>query len=213
MRQRWIYGLILGVAVGLSLPAQEKLDALKEYRQGNYEQAIAICKKELQENPNNADSYVVLCWSLLKLNRYNEAEPYAQKGLSLYRYDPRLIEIMGEIRYYQGNNQEALRYFQQYINLAPEGGRVDVVYYFMGELYIRLGRYRHADIALSTAVRYVQGNAFWWNRLGFARENAGELQGALAAYERALSLNSQLTDAQRGRERVLQSLQNRNLPR
>jgi tetratricopeptide (TPR) repeat protein len=193
----------------LFLIAQEKPDALQEYRNGKYEEAIAICKQELQENPSNLESYVVLSWSLVKLSRYDEALGYAKKGLELNRFDVRIIEILGEIAYYQGKNTEAIRYFQQYITLAPEGSRIDVVYYFLGELYIRLGRYRHADIALSTAVRFVSGNALWWNRLGFARENGGELRNAITAYEKALALNPNLADAQRGLERCRQSLAGR----
>jgi predicted Zn-dependent protease len=76
----------------------------------------------------------------------------------------------------------------------------------MGEIYIRQGKYRHADIALSTAVHWVPGNAAWWTRLAFARENAGDLTEAVAAYERALALNSQLPDARRGLDRARQSL-------
>jgi predicted Zn-dependent protease len=53
------------------------------------------------------------------------------------------------------------------------------------------------------------GNAAWWARLAYARENSGDFQEAITAYERALSLNSQLSDARRGLERVRQNLTNR----
>jgi cytochrome c-type biogenesis protein CcmH/NrfG len=99
-----------------------------------------------------------------------------------------------------------LQYFQEYITLAPEGQRIELVYYFMGEIFIRQGRFRHADIALTTAVHRIPGNAAWWVRLGFARENAGDLSSALEAYERALSLNSMLTDAQRGIDRIRRTI-------
>jgi tetratricopeptide (TPR) repeat protein len=113
---------------------------------------------------------------------------------------------LGEIHYHQGRNDEALRYFQEYANAAPEGARIDQVYYLMGEIFIRQGRFRHADIALSTAVHIIPRNAAWWVRLGFTRENAGDLSSAVEAYERALSLNSQLIDAQRGIERIRRTM-------
>jgi tetratricopeptide (TPR) repeat protein len=181
-------------------------DALAEYKIGNYESAVTICKSELAQNPGNLDSHVVICWSLISLGRYEEALNYARQGRLLSRYDPRIIEILGEISYYQGRNTDSLEYFQEYVNLAPEGGRIDMVYYFIGEIYIRLGRFRHADIALSTAVHYVPGNARWWTRLAYARENAGELQAAVRAYEQALSLNAQYADARRGLERTRQAM-------
>jgi predicted Zn-dependent protease len=186
--------------------AQLRPDALQEYRSGNYEGAANICRNEIASNPNNLDSHVVICWSLLRLSRYEEAMTYALKGRNLSRYDTRIIEILGEINFYQGRNTEALQYFQEYINLAPEGQRIEIVYYLLGEIYIRLGRFRHADIALSTAVHWSPGNAAWWTRLAYARENAGDLTEAISAYERALALNSQLADARRGLERARQAL-------
>jgi predicted Zn-dependent protease len=149
---------------------------------------------------------VVICWSLISLGRFTEAMTYAQAGRNLSRYDPRLIEILGEIYYYEGRNAEALQYFQEYVNLAPAGQRIDMVYYFFGEIYIRLGRFRLADIALTTAVHWVPGNADWWTRLAYARENAGELSEAAVAYNQALTLNPQLADARRGLDRVRQAL-------
>ncbi|MDR1278431.1 MAG: tetratricopeptide repeat protein [Treponema sp.] len=198
--------LLLPVPRGFS---QTRPDALQEYRNGNYEQAVSICRNEIIANPNNQESHVVICWSLLRLGRYDDALAYARAGRNINRYDPRIIEILGEIYYFQGQNTEALQYFQEYINLAPEGQRIEMVYYFSGEIYIRLGRFRHADIALSTAVHWVPGNAAWWARLAYARENAGDLAEAVSAYERALSLNSQLSDARRGLERTRQALGSR----
>ena len=188
--------------------AQNHPDALFEYRNGNFERSIEICKNELAENSKNIESHVVICWSLISLGRYAEAMNYAKAGRSISRYDVRIAEILGEICYYQGQNNEALQYFQEYINLAPEGARIDTVYYFLGEIYIRLGRFRHADIALTTAVHWVPANAVWWIRLAYARENAGDLREAVVAYEKALSLNSQLNDARRGLDRVKQALAN-----
>jgi tetratricopeptide (TPR) repeat protein len=193
----------------LPLGAQTRPDALLEYRNGNYERAVTICLSEIAQNPNNLDSHVVICWSLLRLNRFAEAQEYARAGRNLSRYDARIIEILGEVSYYEGRNSEALQYFQDYINLAPEGQRIDMVYYFLGEIYIRLGRYRHADIALSTAVHWMPGNAAWWTRLAYARENAWDLAEAITAYERALTLNSQLSDARRGLDRTRQALRSR----
>jgi len=186
--------------------SQTRPDALQEYRNGNFERAIEICRNEIAANPRNIESHVVICWSLIRLGRYSEAMNYARAGRSISRYDVRIAEILGEISFYQGQNSEALQYFQEYINLAPEGARIETVYYFLGEVYIRLGRFRHADIALSTAVHWVPGNAEWWTRLAYARENAGDLNEAVTAYERALSLNSQLPDARRGLDRVRQAL-------
>jgi tetratricopeptide (TPR) repeat protein len=205
---RFTFVLLFMTAATVVFP-QIRPDALAEYRAGNYEQAIQICRDEIAVDSSSLESYVVACWSFLRLNRYEETLRFARTARSLSRYDARVAEILGEVYYFQGNNNEALQYFQEYVNLAPGGQRIESVYYFMGEIYIRQGKYRHADIALSTAVHWVPGNAAWWTRLAFARENAGDLTEAVAAYERALALNSQLPDARRGLDRARQSLGNR----
>jgi tetratricopeptide (TPR) repeat protein len=209
----WLLLLLFSGGFGFrlcpGLYAQTRPDALTEYQKGNYERAAAICRDELAANGNNIEAHVVICWSLIRLGRYQEALGYARSGRNINRYDPRIVEILGEIGYYEGRNADALQHFQEYVSLAPEGQRIEMVYYFVGEIYIRLGRFRHADIALSTAVHWMPGNAAWWTRLAYARENAGDLPEAIGAYERALTLNSQLPDAHRGLERTRQALGNR----
>jgi tetratricopeptide (TPR) repeat protein len=206
---RFFAVVFIFAAASSSVFPQTAPDALTEYRQGNFDRSIQICRDEISVNPNNLESHVVICWSLIKLGRYEEALRFARTARSLSRYDARVAEILGEVYYYQGNNNEALQYFQEYVNLAPTGGRIELGYYFIGEIYIRTGKFRHADIALSTAVHWMPSNAAWWTRLAYARENAGDYIQAVEAYERALSLNSQLTDARRGLDRVRQTLGNR----
>jgi tetratricopeptide (TPR) repeat protein len=199
--------LILMTAAFLILPvqgtrAQERPDALRLYNNGQYERAVEVCLDELEVMPRNMDSYAVLCWSLLRLRRYDEALEYALQGLEISRYDPRMVEVMGEVHYYKGNNLEALKWFEEYTVLSPTGPRIDSVYYFMGEIFIRLGEYHHADISLTTAVYHTPSVARWWARLGYSREMAEDYRHAIEAYDEALRLNPNLSDASRGKRRA-----------
>lgn len=193
--------LYLGTA--LLAVAQDKPDALLLYTNGKYAEAIAVCEQELKENPANLDSYTVLCWSLVKNKQYAEAEQRANAGRAVSAYDHRLVEILAEAKFYLGKNTEALALFEEYISLVPTSGtRISSAYYFMGEIYIRQGKYQHADIALTTAVRLEPLLDYWWTRLGYTREMAGNYRSAVAAYDKALALNAGQTDASRGRERA-----------
>ena len=182
--------------------AQDRPDALEKYRNGQYEEAVSICLNELEQMPRNMDSYTVLGWSLVRLGRYREALEYGRLALQISRYDHRIIQNMGEAHYYLGNYLEALRYFEEYASLAPSGARINLVYYFMGEIFISLEEYHHSDIAFTTALYHSPNNAGWWQRTGYAREMAGNYSGAKTAYEKALSLNPSLQDASRGIARV-----------
>jgi tetratricopeptide (TPR) repeat protein len=200
----FLYAQIQGGAVPPNAVSYE--DALVEYRAGNFQAAAAICQEEIARDASNLEAHVVMGWSLLRLGRYEEARTYAQNGRRLNYYDARAIEILGEASYFQGLNAEALGFFEEYIGLSPDGSRIDVVYYYLGEIFIRQGRFRHADISLSTALHYVPLNAAWWTRLGYARERADEPVEALKAYEKALGLDSRLADARRGIDRIRASL-------
>lgn len=193
--------LLLIAAAGM-VCAQDKKDALAFYRQGKYQQAVDVCLEELKEMPNRMDSHAVLCWSLMKLKKYQKTLDYAEEALNISRYDSRIIEIAGEALFYLGRWQEALKYFEEYTAINPTGGRVEDVYYFMGELFIQLGKYNNADIAFSTALYHSPNVASWWTRLGYARERAEDYSWSLDAYNKALKLNPNQIDAARGKSRV-----------
>ena len=182
-------------AFGVS--AQDKPDALRLYVDGKYDEARRACLSEISASPSNVEPYVVLSWSLIALGRYADAENYALKGYALRR-DPRLTETLGETAYFLGRNDAALRNFQNYVGAVPEGGRVGIAYYYIGEIFLRFGRFSHADIAFSTALQFTPGSAKWWTRLGYARERYGDAVHALEAYKKALSIDPRLQDASDG---------------
>jgi len=186
--------------------SQTKPDALNSYRAGRFSEAIDICLSEILEDASNIESHVVLSWALVEAKRYEEAANWATKGRELSKYDPRLTEILAEAHFYLGNNQRALRLFQEYISYAPNGTRIATVYYFMGEIYLRLAKYRHADMAFSAALQLETMSARWWSRLGYAREMAKEYRYSLEAYRTALGLDPSLQDAARGKDRVQRKL-------
>ncbi|WP_294428202.1 tetratricopeptide repeat protein [uncultured Treponema sp.] len=198
--------LFLTVACILSVSfsfAQSKPDALVLYRNGNYPEAIKICEQEIISNPKNIDSYCVLCWSLVRNRQYAEGEMRANEARKIAPADVRIMEILAEAKYYQGKNNEALEMFRTYIANAPSNAaRIGNAYYYMGEIYIRQGKYQHADISMTTAVYTEPLVDIWWTRCGYAREMAGSYASALDAYSKAIELKSSNADAARGKERV-----------
>jgi len=196
--------LVLSIA---GLFAQAKQDALVLYHNGKYAESVAVCEEEIAENPNRIESYVVMCWALVKNKQYNQAEQRASEGLALSPYDLRLIEVLGEAKYYLGKNTGAMEQFQKYVASAPESSaRVGSAYYYMGEIYIKQGRFQHADIAFTSACKKDPLIDRWWVRLGYAREMAGNYDESHKAYEEALRLNPSNVDASTGRERVAKKL-------
>jgi tetratricopeptide (TPR) repeat protein len=208
MKNKILFILLLLLTVSIYSQNSVRQDALVLYHNGNYRESVKICEEELKDNPNRVESYVVMCWALVKNKQYAEAEQRAVQGLAISPYDLRLIEILGEAKYYLGKNNGAMEQFQKYVASAPDSGsRVGSAYYFMGEIYIRQARYQHADISLSAAVKKEPLIEAWWIRLGYAREMAENNYEALQAYDEALKLNTSSIDASRGRERISARLQ------
>ncbi len=204
--KRSFIAIALALIATVGVASQTRPDALVLYRAGKYTEAADACIAELAEQPDNVESHVVLSWSLVAAKRYDEAATWAEKGRALSKYDPRLIEILAEAQFYRGRNETALHLFQEYISYAPNGSRLSLVYFYMGEIYLRLAKYRHADMSFSAALQLENHNAPWWVRLGYAREMAKEYRYSIDAYSRALALNPNLQDAIRGKERVTAKL-------
>ncbi len=200
-----VAGLLLAFTIA-PVFAQDKPDALELYRDSRFADAIKVCQQEIAVTPNNIDSYVVMGWSLLRLQQYDGALAAGQKAVAISSNDPRIIQIVGEADVFLGKIDDALQNLQTYVALRPNGDRIARVYWLMGECFIKLKEFQNADISLSTAVYYEQNNSVWWARLGYARELANDLTWAGDAYDHALKLDPGLVDAQRGRDSVNKKL-------
>jgi len=205
MNWRGIALCLIGLAG--SLHGQQKQDALALYNEGRYTEAVEVCLEELErygadEFRRRMDAYTVLGWSYIRMSEYQNALNYAREARNEVRGDPRIIEIEAEALFYLGRNLESLVLFEEYVSLNSTGNRINVVYYFMGELFLRLAEFNRADIAFSTALYYSPQVARWWARLGYAKEQIQDTVGAAQAYSRALELLPSLEEARVGLERI-----------
>ncbi|MBQ4498416.1 MAG: tetratricopeptide repeat protein [Spirochaetaceae bacterium] len=191
-------------------------DALKLYRTGRdmeqkgltenantyYSDAVTVCKNELQLNDKNIESYVVMCWALFRLKKYNEVVDNSVKALKINPNEYRIIENLGETYFYLDRYSESLRNLERYVDAIPNGDRTATAYFFMGEIYRIEGKNHHADIAYSHAVKKEGTIALWWYRLGIAREKAGSIERAKEAYRKALALRPAYKEAEQALNRL-----------
>ncbi|MFW5688812.1 MAG: tetratricopeptide repeat protein, partial [Spirochaetota bacterium] len=144
--------LVVALAPVTAQQNDNDADALQAYRDGRFQDAIAITQREIEANPSNIDSYVVLGWSLNALGRNQEAIDFALRALQINQFESRVLQIIAEAHFDSGNRLEALQYLERYVRVAPTGQYIDWVYSAMGEIFIQLGEFHRADIALSTSV-------------------------------------------------------------
>ncbi|MDR0411891.1 MAG: tetratricopeptide repeat protein [Treponema sp.] len=205
-----------------SVFTQTRPDALAKYRTGrslessnrlqeaaaNYNEAVRICNDEINNRVATRDTYVVMTWTLQRLKRYDDVISWAERGLTLYPDDYRLNEIMGEAFFYKDDYKRSLDMMQSFTNRLPRNDRVSTAYFFMGEIFRIEGKFHRADIAYSAAVRLEPNIALWWYRLGLVWESLRDYTSAQEAFNRALQLEPNRSDASEGLVRVRQHIAN-----
>jgi tetratricopeptide (TPR) repeat protein len=193
-----------------------RMDAMQNYRTGRdlesrgniqdagayYMEAVRICSDEIGRKTATRDSYTILTWALQRQQKYSEVVSWGRQALSLFPDEYRVMETLGEAYFYLNDFDNSLKFMQGYANAQPEGERIAVAYFFVGEIFRIQRKFRHADIAYTTAVRLEPSPALWWYRLGTVREAAGDNAQAVEAYERALRINPSYRQALDGLARI-----------
>jgi tetratricopeptide (TPR) repeat protein len=184
--------------IGRDLEARNRLAEAEAY----YSEAIRMCQNEVSRNAATGDTYTVITWTFQRQGKYADVIAWGERGLRVFPDEYRIIETMGEAYFYLNEYDRSLNFMQRYANVLPQGERISVAYFFIGEIFRLRQRFRHADIAYTTAVRFEPGLALWWYRLATVRESAGDKNPAIEAYERALRLNPGYQEASAGLARV-----------
>lgn len=191
-------------------------DALSMYRNGrsfesaglteaantSFGNAVDTCRAELALNPRNIESYVVMCWSLYRMGKYTDCVKESLNALKISPNEMRIIENLGETYFYLENYSESIRNLEKYVDSMPNGDRAGTAYFFLGEIYRITGKPNHADIAYTHAVKKEPSNALWWYRCGLAREKAGNKESAKVAFQTAIKLRTNYTEAQQALNRL-----------
>jgi len=221
---RFIFSAVICILLG-SFPAlaqtsdeaeTQTLTAMENYRIGRdmeatnrmgeannyYNEAVRQCLDEISRNVATRTTYTVLAWTLQRQRRYSEVITWGERGLRAFPDEYRIVEIMGEAFFYLNDYARSLSYMQRYTNALPQGDRASIAFFFSGEIYRLTQKYRHADIAYTTALRFEPNLALWWYRLGTVREEVGDKAQAIDAYQQALRLNPNYNEARSGLARL-----------
>ena len=180
----------------------EMAETRKAESQLAFQRSLAMTERLLSKEPSNPDLQTLKTWNLFRLHRYVDTVVYAQSVLNT-REDHRVLETMAEALFFLNKNEEALSAFGRYFTIAPENDdRRSSAFYYVGEIYFRIKKYEHADIAFSTAVSMEKNMYYWWYRLGLVKEVLGQYRLAYEAFNASLALKSNFKPALEARERV-----------
>jgi tetratricopeptide (TPR) repeat protein len=184
--------------IGRELEAGGRMEEAEQY----YAEAVRISMDEIARNTAVMDTYAALTLTLRRQRKFADVISWGERALRINANDYRIIETMGEAYFYLDDYPRSLNFMQRYVNSLPQGEYAPMAYFFIGEIFRLQRKFRHADIAYTTALQLAPGMSLWWYRLGSVREAAGDYVPAIQAYEQALRFNPGYPEAAQGLERV-----------
>ena len=183
---------------GRDLEAANRMGEANSY----YNEAVRMSLDQISRNAATRETYTAITFTMQRQRRYTDVISWGERGLRAFPDEYRLLEIMGEAFFYLDDYDRSLAFMQRYTNAQPEGDRVSVAFFFIGEIHRIAEKFLHADIAYTTAVRFEPGLALWWYRLASVREKIGDRTPAIEAYQTALRLDPNYREARDGLARL-----------
>lgn len=160
------------------------------YDSGNYDKAIFYATKFIELNPTSGWGYELLAKVYKKQGSKQSMNHSLQKAEDLY--NKRLAEgstsyyrsLSWLYSYYDLDPEKALKYAKEYIKLTKRVRAYDTLAW----AYYKNHMYKKALESLTKTIDINPNNAHFWYRLGVIYKSAGNLDSALQAFSKALTL-------------------------
>ena len=160
-------------------------EVVLSYREGNYEDAVSICKDLINLAPDNSRYHNTLGIILYKMKRYAEAITEKQKAVELEPDNARYHDSLGITLHALKRYDEALIEKQKAVALEPDNARY---LNSLGVTLHELKRYDEALIEKQKAVELEPDNAEYLNSLGVTLHALKRYDEALIEKQKAVEL-------------------------
>ena len=167
------------------------------FNQGEADNAIAEYSKALELNPDNVIAHHKLGFLLYQVKgQYDQGMMHLLKAYKLDAQNPRIEYDLGMAYMHQGKLDDAARLIFEAIRGAPDG--YDYQYepvrmrLSLAEVLIAAGQSKQAEAPLRDALRRRPNHPEVHYRLAVALADMGRTDEALAAYDKAVSLQPQV---------------------
>jgi len=165
---------------------------------------IAQMEQVIQDEPENPEARVALAESYLQSGQYGAAIEQAEQVLELYPDNEGALLIVG-IAYVRLNQPDmALNSLERFVDLrkdqpmASVDTALEAACYFLGESYVKLGRYADAISVLELALGISATDADALYQLGLAYQATGQPELALQYYHKAVRLVPNFVEVYQG---------------
>lgn len=169
-------------------------EGVAAFKAGNFAQAIAEFQQFVEERPDQHAGYQMLGLSLLSARRPAEAVAPFEKALELKGENPADRLYLGRAQHLSGKHREAISTLSQLnIGSLPPKNQSQI-YQMRGASYTRLGNTGSAAADLGRVADLNSSDASARFEYGRMLHNDAQLDPAIAAYERAVSMDGSQTE-------------------
>ncbi len=159
---------------------------------GNYEAALASCKKAIQLKPDYARSYNNLGVIYRGLGQDEQAIEAYKKAIQLSPDCAEGYNNLGNVYYGFGKIEQIIPLYKKAIQLNPNYAQA---YYNLGVIYRDLGYDAESVPLYKKAIQLDPDYAKAYNNLGVAYFSLGEDEQAISAYQQAIRLDDNYAQA------------------
>lgn len=156
--------------------------------QKKYDEAIAIYRKMVKEDPSDLNAYQLLVDALNAARRFDESLKVISEAEKKVTDEEAVKMLRGLTLYKQKNFDRAEAIFKELAK--SDSDRADDYYYMLGSVYMDQKRWDQAEKALRQAVKINPVNANALNALGYMYADRNiKLEEARSLVSKALELN------------------------
>jgi len=178
---------------------RDKIDVFNELSrareigmEGNAEEAIAVIKKIISQDPDISDAYFTLGNIYFRLNQFGTAITYFRQSLALKPDDIFAALNIANCYLKMGQSGEAEKFLLEF---SRKGFPDSQIYFLLGNIKFFEQKYDEAINYYQECLNLNPDSASALNALGAVSTLRGELEKAETYLQRALQINPELTNA------------------
>ena len=147
-------------------------------------------------------------------SRFREALQLCKSTLEI-KEDYRVLKQIGYCEQQLGDVDQALKYYQQALNLCPSEDKPEKasIYHYLGYIYADTGKIEeaialyHQSLEIKESIGDIQGKAATLHELGYIYADTGKIDDAIALYQQSLQIEESIGNVQ-GQAATLHCLAN-----
>ncbi len=154
-----------------------------DFRRNKPDEALQLLKTTIEQDPNNAQLYLLQAQALLQNKQQGEAEKSLQRVLQIDKQNVNALLLLAQLQAGRGARDEAISTYQRAIEIAPNSAALQVA---LGGLYEGAGDWQKAQSIYQKALSMQPDNPQAANNLAYLLlEHNGSVNLALTLAQAA----------------------------